>query len=208
MSNENGPHTVNYSITGGKGGEGGRGSVKGGNGGIGEGAIFNSNINAVANLTNNITMQGQGLVEILGEWLEFPAETKDRQYELRSLHHKATGHWLFRDVRFNKWKDTPGSLWIKGISGTGKSVLSSTVIENIIMTCPERSAVAYFYFDFRNERRRRMDVMLRSIIWQLSGKSHSRVIALFTSCIKHCKMELYSRNRRSFKAFSQIYSQT
>jgi hypothetical protein len=33
--------------------------------------------------------------------------------------------------------------------------------------------VAYFYFDFRNKRQR-MDIMLRSIIWQLSGQTPSR----------------------------------
>jgi hypothetical protein len=47
---------------------------------------------------------------------------------------------------------------------------SSTVIEDIVKACPDRSAVAYFYFDFRNERQR-MDIMLRFIIWQLSGRS-------------------------------------
>jgi hypothetical protein len=46
---------------------------------------------------------------------------------------------------------------------------SSTVIEKIVKTCPNRSAVSYFYFDFRNERQR-MDIMLRSIVWQLSGQ--------------------------------------
>jgi hypothetical protein len=37
---------------------------------------------------------------------------------------------------------------------------------------PDQSAVAYFYFDFRNEKQH-MDLMLRSIIWQLSGWSPS-----------------------------------
>jgi hypothetical protein len=49
---------------------------------------------------------------------------------------------------------------------------SSTVIEEIVETCPNRSAVSYFYFEFRNERQR-MDIMLCSIIWQLSGRSPS-----------------------------------
>jgi hypothetical protein len=49
---------------------------------------------------------------------------------------------------------------------------SSTVIEEIVKICPNRSAVSYFYFDFRNERQR-MDIMLRSIVWQLSGRSPS-----------------------------------
>jgi hypothetical protein len=46
------------------------------------------------------------------------------------------------------------------------------VIEEIVKACPDRSTVAYFYFDFRNERQH-MDIMLRSIIWQLSGRSPS-----------------------------------
>jgi hypothetical protein len=49
---------------------------------------------------------------------------------------------------------------------------SSTVIEEIIVACPAQ-AVAYFYFDFRNDRQRHMDIMLRSIIWQLSECSPS-----------------------------------
>ncbi|KAF7344901.1 HET-domain-containing protein [Mycena venus] len=153
----------NYIFFGGKGGKGGEGGVKGGGGGAGEGPTVNYKINT-ENFTTNI------LIEDLGKWLEFPPDTKDRQYHLRSLHHKATGRWLLHEDRFIKWKATPGSLWIKGISGTGKSVLSSTVIEEITVACPERSAVAYFYFDFSNERKH-MAIMLRSIIWQLSRRS-------------------------------------
>jgi hypothetical protein len=52
------------------------------------------------------------------------------------------------------------------------------VIREVIKTCPERSAVAFFYFDFRNERQQRMDIMLRSIIWQLSKLSPSPYGAL------------------------------
>jgi hypothetical protein len=44
------------------------------------------------------------------------------------------------------------------------------VIEEIVKACPERSVVAYFFFDFRNERQC-MDIMLRSIVWQLSRQS-------------------------------------
>jgi hypothetical protein len=54
---------------------------------------------------------------------------------------------------------------------------SSTVIEALVVACPKQSAVAYFYFDFRNERQH-MTLMLRSIIWQLSGLSPSPYTAL------------------------------
>jgi hypothetical protein len=51
------------------------------------------------------------------------------------------------------------------------------VIEEIIVACLKQ-AVAYFYFDFRNDRQRRMDIMLQSIIWQLSECSPSPYITL------------------------------
>ncbi|KAF7345188.1 Pfs domain-containing protein [Mycena sanguinolenta] len=152
--------TFNYTISGGTGGGGGEGGVNGGGGGPGEGptVIFGHSIK------NKIPE------EILQKWLEFPPDTQDRQYYLQSLHHPATGNWLLCDGTFISWKNTPGSLWIKGISGTGKSVLSSTVIRELVKTCPEKSAVAYFYFDFSNNRQH-LDIMVQSIIWQLSGQS-------------------------------------
>jgi hypothetical protein len=62
---------------------------------------------------------------------------------------------------------------------------SSTIIE-IVKASPNRSAVAYFYFDFRNERQC-MDIMLRSIIWQLHGQSplsHTALHELYKA-LKH-----------------------
>ncbi|KAF7358512.1 HET-domain-containing protein [Mycena venus] len=59
---------------------------------------------------------------------------------------------------------------------TDMDMSSSTVIEDITVTCP-KSTVAYFYFDFRNEREH-VDIMVRSIIWQLSRRSPSPYSAL------------------------------
>ncbi|KAJ6476425.1 hypothetical protein C8R47DRAFT_1141377, partial [Mycena vitilis] len=121
ISNES--DTINIHVRGGTGGDGGRGRSKGGNGGVGEGPNFTQTVNTVGTLTNHITMHGQGLNEVLHTWLGVPPKTDDRQHELQSLRHNATGHWLLCDQRFVNWKDSPGTLWIKGISGTGKSVL-------------------------------------------------------------------------------------
>ncbi|KAF7339137.1 hypothetical protein MVEN_01990400 [Mycena venus] len=105
-------------IYGGRGGDGGRageGGV-GGHGGTGEGPTFN--YSRVENVTNNInssTSHGHGLEEVLSKWLGSPPDMKDRQHELRKLHHGATGRWLLDDVQFINWKATPSSLWIKGI---------------------------------------------------------------------------------------------
>jgi hypothetical protein len=84
---------------------------------------------------------------------------------------------------------------------------SSTVIEEITKACPQWSAVAYFYFDFRNEQQQHMDIMLRSIIWQLSGKSLSPYSAL-DQLYKTLKDGTIQPNVQIFKESSRICSQS
>ncbi|KAF7378010.1 HET-domain-containing protein [Mycena sanguinolenta] len=125
-------------------------------------------------------IQGDRLEKVLEEWLA-PPKVSDRQSELQEQQHKSTGSWLLNDSRFQKWQTTPGSLWIKGFSGTGKSVLSSMVIEEILEAYSSRCAVAYFYFDFRNKMQH-MKTMLCSLTWQLSSKAsppHSALSQLY-----------------------------
>ncbi|KAF7354121.1 hypothetical protein MVEN_01099500 [Mycena venus] len=90
-------------------------NIYGGTGGVGG----VGGVTGVANFTNNTSggpqMHDTRFIEDLNKWLEFPPDTKDRQYHLQTLHHKATGRWLLHEYRFVKWKATPSSLWIKGI---------------------------------------------------------------------------------------------
>jgi hypothetical protein len=83
---------------------------------------------------------------------------------------------------------------------------SSTVIEEIIVACSEW-AVAYFYFDFRNDRQQRMDIVLRSIVWQLSECSSSPYSTLH-ELYKGWGMERYSHKAHIFKKFLKIYFQS
>jgi hypothetical protein len=77
------------------------------------------------------------LKEILEKWLEYPPTTKDRQHELRKLHHRATGRWLLDDGRFLKWKATPSALWIKGICKSISFCINS-MSNNWLQLVPER----------------------------------------------------------------------
>ncbi|KAF7358055.1 Sensor protein gacS [Mycena venus] len=111
--------SAKISISGGRGGRGGASHGNdgiGGKGGKGEGPKV------------KIVNQGQGLEEVLHKWLCIPSDLTDRHHELQSLRHKDTGSWLLHDDQFIRWKATPGSLWIQGISGTGKSVLRLFVL--------------------------------------------------------------------------------
>ncbi|KAJ7631728.1 hypothetical protein DFH06DRAFT_1056335, partial [Mycena polygramma] len=97
----------------------------------------------------------------------------------KKLHHKATGRWFLDGGQFAKWKCEPGTLWITGKCGTGKTVLSSVVIEELF-DAKQRAgtAVAFFYFDFRDNKKQLVETMLRAIILQLSAQSLNRYDAL------------------------------
>ncbi|KAJ7726445.1 ankyrin repeat-containing domain protein, partial [Mycena maculata] len=108
----------------------------------------------------------------LYKWLQSPPNTTSKQDEMQRLRHENTGSWFLNGPEFSEWKANPGSLWIRGNSGTGKSVLCSTVIREICTAADGKSsAVAYFYFDFTDDQHQRPDIMLRSIVFQLSAQS-------------------------------------
>ena len=80
-----------------------------------------------------------------------------------------TGSWLIESQEFTHWKRVSASyLWLHGIPGCGKTILTSTIIQDIRHTCLDRpgSAYAYFYFNFNEDPR--CDLMLRSLLMQLS----------------------------------------
>ncbi len=86
------------------------------------------------------------------------------------------------------WKINPSSfLWLHGIPGCGKTILSSTIIEDILCYCSQDHslAVLYFYFDFNETEKQQHEKMIRSLIVQLSVrcKDASRDLQLlFSSC--------------------------
>jgi NACHT domain len=87
-----------------------------------------------------------------------------------------TGTWFIESKQFADWKTNPDSfLWIHGIPGCGKTILSSTITEDVIRhyNLNPALAVVYFYFDFNDIERQFHEKMIRSIITQLSIQSES-----------------------------------
>ncbi|KAJ7286594.1 ankyrin repeat-containing domain protein [Mycena rebaudengoi] len=121
------------------------------------------------------------LKEKLEKWLK-SADMSDKQHETQKLRHEGTGIWFLDGRQLTEWIEKPGSLWIEGNSGTGKSVISSTVIRKLLHDRPPsdhgRTAVGYFYFDFRDDKKQLVDTMLRSVVFQLSGQSLDPYAAL------------------------------
>ncbi|KAJ6585683.1 hypothetical protein B0H19DRAFT_1110477 [Mycena capillaripes] len=116
-------------------------------------------------------------VDKLEKWLGPLPNMKTKQHDTQSLRMEGTGDWFLDGLKFVDWQDNPGTLWIQGNSGAGKSVLSSAVIDKLIHDQKLSNdlgkffAVAFFYFDFKDKESHVVERALRRIILQLSEKS-------------------------------------
>ncbi|KAI9762711.1 MAG: hypothetical protein M1840_001178 [Geoglossum simile] len=115
-------------------------------------------------------------------WLRDVDPTPNHRAARKKHEQPETGTWLLKCKGFEQWCDQKGRiLWMHGIPGAGKTVLSSIVIEYLISMHP-RSQVAYFYFDFSDKAKQNTFSCLKSIAFQLCEKSeelHEDVVALY-----------------------------
>ncbi|KAI0271192.1 hypothetical protein BGY98DRAFT_1179495, partial [Russula aff. rugulosa BPL654] len=119
----------------------------------------------------------------LQNWLSPPDPSTNHNIE-RKAHHKGTTSWFFQDGIFEEWKRSSSLLWIHGKPGSGKSVLCSGIIEDIMAQREAGLAImTYFYCDFRDEDKQNCRNLLLSIISQLCNQpnlccdTHSRIFA-------------------------------
>ncbi|KAN0130459.1 hypothetical protein V8E53_011722 [Lactarius tabidus] len=107
----------------------------------------------------------------LRKWFSSP-DPSINHITLCGAQHQGTANWFFRGSLFEEWKSTGSLLWIHGKPGSGKSVLCSAVIQDI-MTLRDagRATVAYFYFDFRDTDKQNRRNLLLSLLSQISARS-------------------------------------
>ncbi|KAH9009362.1 hypothetical protein EDB83DRAFT_462122 [Lactarius deliciosus] len=78
--------------------------------------------------------------QLLRTWLS-PADPSTNHNIARKAQHKGTAMWFFQGNIFIEWKSTGSLLWIHGKSGSGKSVICSSVIQDIMAICEAESAI-------------------------------------------------------------------
>lgn len=102
------------------------------------------------------------------KWLG-PADASINYTNAFASHHKNTGRWFLKGPRYECFRTTPyARLWLRGIPGCGKTVLASTIINDLQEDSgTSTSTVIYFFFSFADELKQRVDHMLRSLILQL-----------------------------------------
>ncbi|RAH85853.1 hypothetical protein BO86DRAFT_354734 [Aspergillus japonicus CBS 114.51] len=111
-------------------------------------------------------------LEIL-DWLS-TASYSDSQNNAQHRRASNTGDWFLNLPEYKEWKATPGKIcWLYGAVGCGKSVLCSTIIQNIADYCEPDSTrhFAYWYFQFSNDETQKVYNMIRSILRQFMPRT-------------------------------------
>ncbi|KAI2484784.1 multiple ankyrin repeats single kh domain protein [Pyrenophora tritici-repentis] len=120
-------------------------------------------------------------------WLS-PPDPSANYHKAHKQRQAETGLWLLENAKFTDWKKRAASrLWLYGIPGCGKTILSSTIIEHLLQHCHNDTSMvtAYFYFDFNDTQKQDPELMLRSLLCQFLQRSvviPKGVDALFSSC--------------------------
>jgi hypothetical protein len=141
---------------------------------------------AIKNNKHRTQPQEERLGEIRA-WLSAP-DPSTNYYKALRQRQAETGLWLLDSPKFTEWKQRAKSrLWLYGIPGCGKTILSSTIIAHLLQHCNDDvgTVTAYFYFDFNDAQKQDPELMLRSLLCQLLQRLSTipkGVDALFSSC--------------------------
>ncbi|KAJ6016755.1 hypothetical protein N7451_000134 [Penicillium sp. IBT 35674x] len=87
----------------------------------------------------------------------------------RRKRHNSTAQWLFSKDEFDQWVKGTGSplLWCSGKIGSGKTILTASVIDKILTTkCSANVSLAFFFVRFDDWQSLKTENVLKSIIRQ------------------------------------------
>ena len=119
-----------------------------------------------------LTRITEKLKEKILQWLQTTDPSSNHNRACTS-HKPGTGDWFTKGQSYRTWLAKPNSFfWLNGKAGCGKTVLSSTIIENTILHCDENEGcvMAYFYFSFTDSAKQKSENMLSSLLAQLSSQ--------------------------------------
>ncbi|ETS87131.1 hypothetical protein PFICI_00959 [Pestalotiopsis fici W106-1] len=116
------------------------------------------------------------------QWLAPPDVSSNFNRALQARH-PGSGQRLLASNAYTRWENGDNSfLWLRGSSGCGKTILASTIIEDLQQS--QSHTVLYFYFDFTDNRKQSLESTLRSFIWQIycqSKHTHKYLHEIYSS---------------------------
>ncbi|PGG97105.1 hypothetical protein GX51_07506, partial [Blastomyces parvus] len=119
------------------------------------------------------------------KWLS-PPDTSTNLHKAQKSCHKGTGSWFLQGTLFKEWMSGACPyLWLHGIPGCGKTVLSSTIITHLNRQCNSSHVVLDFFFDFTDTNKQLLHKLVSSLVVQLYSKcenSRKELDKLHSSC--------------------------
>lgn len=130
---------------------------------------FNGQItlNNIARLVQHQEDQGR---RIILDWLT-SIDYAPQQSDFIAGRQEGTGQWLLSSKEYHSWRDiSKQTLFCPGIPGAGKTILTSTVIEELTtrFSNDPTIGVAYIYCNFRRQEEQKIDNLLASLLKQLA----------------------------------------
>ena len=126
-------------------------------------------------------------LEKMKQWLQ-STDPGPNHRAAQEAHEPLTGKWLLESPDYCAWRAGSGALlWLNGLSGCGKTVLSATVIEDVRRFCgtdPD-ACFAYYYFDFNDAAKRKPQSMVSSLLGMLGCSVESQ---------PHCIRDLHYKH--------------
>lgn len=108
----------------------------------------------------------------------------------------------------------PSPLWLHGIPGCGKTILASTVVQQLFKYRPiePRAAVVFYYFDFNDAAKQTYENLIRSLVKQLvsqpnlvSGRTHALYQPWQTQYNDQSEDQLMSMLHQLLRNFEKVY---
>ncbi|KAK2801686.1 hypothetical protein FQN51_005230 [Onygenales sp. PD_10] len=122
------------------------------------------------------------LFQEIRRWLDGPDPSENFNQAIKNRY-DGTGRWFVEGKQYQRWKNDASSfIWLYGIPGCGKTILSSTVIQDLER---QGKVVAYFYFDFKDSQKQTPILLIKSSILQLCQPNRRippAIETLFSSC--------------------------
>ncbi|CZR49525.1 uncharacterized protein FPRO_15884 [Fusarium proliferatum ET1] len=90
--------------------------------------------------------------------------------QARQKRYPKSAEWIFDTGEFKRWVNgtTPGLLWCSGKMGSGKSIISASVIDYLLTHRPSaQSRVTFFFSRFDDSESMRAETILRALARQL-----------------------------------------
>ncbi|KAI9768032.1 MAG: hypothetical protein M1840_005344 [Geoglossum simile] len=152
--------------------------------------VRNGNINQVGNIYGrDVTIGSTPRVRPsdVYQWLS-SFQHEHKHGDVLSKRSPGTGTWLLGTPQFRNWRHNPHSkryLWCHGTLGTGKTVLTSSVVDELARTANEGIGVAFFYCDYADRDDQTAAKIIASLVKQLSLQKPStldQVRKLYDHC--------------------------